>query len=232
MSPRPQSATTTPLRPHRQHPPLGVTPLLCGVLLLHPLYKSCTASSAYLKSAQHSWCGPVTPSCLGGWGGEREDTSLQLCAIPQSSACGGHEDRGVPGARGHPLAGSPPVLHPLDELPMANWCPMCPCVTYATPKDGSMRPQEGCVTSLCVTVAIHGLWPCVSPDSHSAWLRVPVCDSAHTCPQPFVSPQGSHPAASAMPLCYLCRQGHGGIPGSHLQGYDKSPPGLCAWRPR
>lgn len=112
MSPRPQSATTTPLCPHRQHPPLRVTPLLCGVLLLHPLYKSCTASSAYLKSAQHSWCGPVTPSCLGGWGGEREDTSLQLCAIPQSSACGGHEDRGVPGARGHPLAGSPPVLHP------------------------------------------------------------------------------------------------------------------------
>lgn len=90
---------------------------------------------------------------------------------------------------------------------MANSCPVCPCVTYATPKDGSMCPQQGCVTSLCMTVAIRGPWPCVSPNSRSAWLCVPVCGSAHTCPQPCVSPQGSHPAARAVPLCYLCRQG-------------------------
>lgn len=107
MSPRPQSATTSPLRPRRQHPPLGVTPLLCGVLLLHPLYRTCMASSAYLTSARHSWCGPITPSCPGGRRGGRIQ---QLCAIPQSSACGGHEDRGGP--RGHPLVDPPPVLHP------------------------------------------------------------------------------------------------------------------------
>lgn len=232
MSPRPQSATTTPLCPHRQHPPLRVTPLLCGVLLLHPLYKSCTASSAYLKSAQHSWCGPVTPSCLGGWGVKGRTPASSSVPSHQALPVGDTRTGGCQGPGATPLLDHPQSFIPDWELPMANWCPMCPCVTYATPKDGSMRPQEGCVTPLCVTVAIHGLWPCVSPNCHSAWLRVPVCDSAHTCPQPCVSPRGSHPAASAMPLCYLCWQGHGGIPGSHLQGYDKSPPGLCAWRPR
>ena len=85
MSPRPQSATTSPLRPRRQHPPLGVTPLLCGVLLLHPLYRTCMASSAYLTSARHSWCGPITPSCpggrRGGAHGAGRGTSSRNCTV-------------------------------------------------------------------------------------------------------------------------------------------------------
>jgi len=108
VSPRPQSATTSPLRPRRQHPPLGVTPLLCGVLLLHPLYRTCMASSAYLTSARHSWCGPITPSCPGGRRGGAESSS----SVPshKSLPVGDMRTGGVPGAT--PLLDPPPVLHP------------------------------------------------------------------------------------------------------------------------
>lgn len=47
-------------------PTCGVALGLCGVLGLHPPYKTCSASSAYLTSALHSWTGPLTPSCPGG----------------------------------------------------------------------------------------------------------------------------------------------------------------------
>lgn len=93
---------------------------------------------------------------------------------------------------------------------MANWCPVCPCDTHATPRDGSMCPQEGCVTSVCMTAPTRGPWPCVSPNSHAVpgfMCHLPVHGSAHTCPQLCVSPPGSHPAASTVPLCCLCWQG-------------------------
>lgn len=93
---------------------------------------------------------------------------------------------------------------------MANWCPVCPCDTHATPRDGSMCPQEGCVTSVCMTAPTRGPWPCVSPNSHAVpgfMCHLPVLGSAHTCPQLCVSPPGSHPAASTVPLCCLCWQG-------------------------
>lgn len=93
---------------------------------------------------------------------------------------------------------------------MANWCPVCPCDTHATPRDGSMCPQEGCVTSVCMTAPTRGPWPCVSPNSHAVpgfACHLPVHGSAYTCPQLCVSPPGSHPAASTVPLCCLCWQG-------------------------
>lgn len=139
MSPRPQSATTTPLRPHRQHPPLRVTPLLCGVLLLHPLYKSCTASSAYLKSAQHSWCGPVTPSCLGGWGVKGRTPASSSVPSHQALPVGDTRTGGCQGPGATPLLDHPQSFIPWMSCP---WQTGAQCVPVS-----HMQPQR---TDPCV----------------------------------------------------------------------------------
>lgn len=61
--PSPQSGAAAPCR---WYLPMGVSLWLWGVLALHPPYKTCSASSAYLTSALHSWTAPLTPSRLGG----------------------------------------------------------------------------------------------------------------------------------------------------------------------
>lgn len=59
--------------PKSQHPraaPQEVAPTYGGgtgaLQGLHPPYKTCSASSAYLTSAHTAGWGPLTPSCLGG----------------------------------------------------------------------------------------------------------------------------------------------------------------------
>lgn len=143
MSPRPQSATTSPLRPHRQHPPLGVTPLLCGVLLLHPLYRTCMASSAYLTSARHSWCGPITPSCPGGRRGGAESSS----SVPSHKALpvGDMRTGGVPGT----LLDPPPS--PSSQTGSCPWQTGAQCVpvTHTLPQGTDPCVPKRAVSPQC-----------------------------------------------------------------------------------